>query len=366
MVGGAKGSFIGPIHRMAVRMDDLADLVAGCFSRDSRKNKATSSRYHLDASRVYPDWRRLIAAEKDKIDFVTICTTNESHYPIARAALLANLDVFCEKPLSLTVREAKTLARLAAKKKRVLGIPFTYLGYPSIKLARDLVRQGDLGRIDKVVIEYLQGSFRKQNFSQAMLSSRNWKMNPQIAGPSCVLADIGVHAFSLIEYVTGLEAETLLADLSSFAQGNCLDDDASVLLRFKGGAKASLVASKIATGEENSIRLRVYGTKASLFWEHETGNQVMVKTPVGQTIIYTRNSEAMNMRSPLAHSSTRFPAGHPEGFVEAMANLYDEFVTSVLTRKKSDCPGPCEGVRSIRFVEAALKSAHRGCKWTKI
>ena len=366
MVGGARGSFIGPIHRMAVRMDDLADLVAGCFSRDAKTNSASAEKFGVAADRIYADWKKLVAAERGRIDFLVICTTNETHYAIAKAALEAGMDVFCEKPLSLTVREAETLGRLAAKKHLVLGIPFTYTGYPMVKLARDLVRRGELGKVDKVVLEYVQGSFRKVDFGKPLDKHNAWKMNPRISGPSCVVADIGVHAFTLIEYVTGLEVKTLLADLSSFAPGNRLDDDASILMRLSGSAKASLVTSKIATGEENGVRLRVYGDRASLFWDQETPNVLSVKYPLKPEMVFRRNAPYVETLSSAARRTSRFPAGHPEGFVEALANIYDEFVAAVITRKTRDFPGARAGIRSMRFVEAALSSAKSGNKWTKI
>ena len=359
MVGGAKGSFIGPIHRMAVRMDDLGDLVAGCFSRDAKTNAGSGAKFGLAPDRVYADWRKLIAAEAGKIDFLVICTTNETHYAIAKAALEAGIDVFCEKPLSLTVKEAETLGRLANRKRLVLGVPFTYTGYPLIKLARDLVRKGELGKIDKIVLEYVQGSFRKPD------RRNGWKMNPKIAGPSCVVADIGVHAFTLIEYVTGLEVKTLLADLTSFASGG-LDDDASILMHLSEGAKASLVTSKIATGEENGVRFRVYGDKASLFWDQEAPNYLSVKYPMKPEMIYKRKAPYVADLSAAATRASRFPAGHHEGFVEALGNIYDEFVAAVISRKRRDFPGAREGIRSMRFVEAALKSSKRGNRWVKV
>ena len=367
MVGGAEGSFIGPIHRMAVRMDGLADLVAGSFSRDAARNAASGKVLRLDPRRTYPDWKSLIAAEKGKIDFLVICTTNETHYAIAKAALEAGMDVFCEKPLSLTLKEAEDLNKTARRLKRVLGVPFTYTGYPMIKFARDFVKRGALGRIDKVVLEYVQGSFRKPD------RRNSWKMDPKIAGPSCVVSDIGVHAFTLIEYVTGLKIKTLLADLSSYANGAGLDDDASVLMRFDDPAaepgripKASLVTSKIATGEENGVRLRVYGNKASLHWDQESPNYVKVKYPMKPDETYSRNSPCVKGISRASARASRFPAGHHEGFVEALGNIYDEFVEAVVSRKERDFPGAEEGVRSMRFVEACLKSSKRGVKWTAL
>ena len=361
MAGGAVGSFIGPIHRMAVRMDALADLVAGTFSRDAEKNAASGAEFGIDPSRVYADWKSLVAAERGKIDFLTVCTTNESHYAIAKAALEAGIDVFCEKPLSLTLKEAEELGAIARRRRRVLGIPFTYTGYPMVKLARDIVKSGELGQIDKVVMEYQQGSFRKRG-----AGGRPWKMDPKIAGPSCVVSDIGVHAFTMIEYVTGLEVRELLADLSTYGNDNGLDDDASILMRMSKGAKASLVTSKVATGEENGVRLRVYGRKASLFWDQEDPNYLHVKYPDAPERIWKRKASYVGGASAASVRSSRFPAGHHEGFVEALATIYDEFVAAVISRRACDHPGPREGIRSMRFVEAALASSARGAVWMPV
>ena len=347
MGGGGKGSFIGPIHRMAIRMDDLADLVDGCYS-------------HSD------DWRALIDRCKGKVDFISVCTPNDSHHAIAKAALEAGFDVMCEKPLSMSLSEAEELERLAREGGRVLGIPFTYTGFPMVKLARDLVKSGELGRIDKVVLEYSQGSFRKIDCSKPLDKRNSWKMDPAKSGPSCVVADIGVHAFSLIETVTGLEVEELLADLSSFAPGNRLDDDASLIMHLSGGAQASAVVSKVATGEENGVRLRVYGDKASLYWNQEDNNYLSVKYPFAPERTYKRNAPYMAELSPSAARATRIPAGHHEGFIEAFANIYREFCAAVRDRKAHDFPGPREGVRTMRFVEAALRSNANGSTWERI
>lgn len=367
MVGGAEGSFIGPIHRMAIRMDDLADLVAGDFSRHHDRNVATGEKLRLAPERVYDDWRELLAAEKGRIDFLTICTTNESHFAIAKAALEAGLDVFCEKPLSLTVEEAEALGALARRKRKILGVPFTYEGYPMIKLARDLVAKGELGAIDKIVLEYQQGSFRRPN-----RRVNNWKMDPKVAGPSCVLADIGVHAFSMIEYVSGLEVKSVLADVSSYGNDAGLEDDASVLMRLSGKTsarqtpKATLVTSKVATGEENGVRLRVYGEKASLYWDQESPNYLTVRYPSEPERVYRRKASYIGNLSTASLGASRFPQGHHEGFVEAFANIYDSFVKAVYSRKAGDFPGVREGVRSMRFVEAALASAAEGSVWKRL
>ena len=375
MVGGSKGSFIGPVHRMAIRMDNLADLVAGAFSRDPKKNAETAGELGLSAEHVHPDWTSLLAAEKDNIDFLSVCTPNDSHYAIAKATLEADLDVMCEKPLSITLEEAAELEALAASRGRVLAIPFTYSGFPMVKLARDLVTKGELGRIDKVVLEYLQGSFRKIDFSKPLDKRNAWKMDPARSGKSCVVADIGVHGFHLIEYVTGLAVTELLADLSTYAPGNRLDDDATILMKLgpttstsetSPTPKATLSVSKVATGEENGVRLRVYGDKASLFWNQEAPNYLSVKSAFEPERIYKRKAPYMGEASEAATRSSRIPAGHHEGFIEAFANIYDEFCAAVRDRQAHDHPGAREGVRTMRFVEAALASHAQGNRWVAL
>ncbi len=372
MIGGAGGAFIGPIHRMAVRMDDLADLRAGCFSRDSAANASAGAACGLDPSRIYPDWQTLLAAEKGRLDFIAVCTPNDSHYAITKAALEAGFDVMCEKPLSITDAEATELDALARRNGRVLAIPFTYSGFPMVKLARDLVAKGELGRIDKVVLEYLQGSFRKIDFSKPLDKRNSWKMDPARSGKSCVVADIGVHGFHLIEYVTGLEVSELLADLSTYAPGNRLDDDATILMKFASAEdrpsppKATLSVSKVATGEENGVRLRVYGDKASLFWNQEAPNYLSVKPAFEPERIYKRKAPYMTDLSAAATRSARIPAGHHEGFIEAFANIYDEFCAAVRDRQPHDHPSAHEGVRTMRFVEAALASHVAGNRWMRV
>lgn len=366
MVGGGKGSFIGPVHRTAIRMDDLADLVAGCFSRDVKGSAETGAELGVSSDRLYPDWRSLIAAEKGRIDFLAVCTPNDSHYPIAKAALEAGINVMCEKPLAISSDEATELERLARRKRLVLGVPFTYSGYPMVKLARDLVRRGELGKICKVVMEYQQGSFRKIDFSKPLDKRNAWKMDPKRSGRSCVVADIGVHGAHLIEYVTGLEIRRLAADLSSFAPGNRLDDDASILMRLSTGAKAVMITSKVATGEENGIRLRVYGDKASLVWKVEEGNYLHVKYALGPERIYKRNAPYIAELSAVSKRCSRIPAGHHEGFIEAFANHYREFCAALRGGKGCDFPQAREGRRTIQFVDAALASNRAGGKWVKV
>jgi len=369
MVGGAEGSFIGPIHRGAIRLDDLADLVAGNFSRNEAKNKLTGRHLGLDPKRVYADWQDLVAAEKGRIDFLVVCTPNDSHFAIAKAALEAGMNVMCEKPLSLTRKEAETLERIAKRRRLVVGVPFSYAAMPMVKLARDLVKKGLLGKICKVHLEYVQGSFRRIDPKDAADLRNRWKMNPKIAGPSCVVADIGVHGANLIETVTGLEISSVLADFSSYTTSKALEDDASIIMRLgkpTDGAKAVLVTSKIATGEENGVRLRVYGDKASLYWNQEEGNYLHVKLPFEPERIYKRNAPYVRDLSAVSKRLSRIPAGHHEGFIEAFSNLYLEFCAAVRGEKDRDFTGAHEGVRTMRFVDAVRKSAKAGSRWTKV
>ena len=366
MVGGGKGAFIGPVHRAAIRMDNLATLVAGCFTRDSKANAEVGASLGLAPGRVHSDWRDLIASEKGRIDFLSICTPNDSHFPIAKAALEAGINVMCEKPVALAAREALELERLARRKRLLFGVPFTYSGYPMVKLARDLVRRGELGKICKVVVEYQQGSFRKIDFAKPLDRRNSWKMDPRRSGPSCVVADIGVHGAHLIEFITGLDILKVAADLSSFATGKRLDDDATIMMRLAKGAKAAMVTSKIATGEENGLRVRIYGDKASLAWNVEEGNYLHIKSPFDPERIYKRNAPYVEGLSMASKRASRLPGGHHEGFIEALANHYRAFCMTLLGEAGCDFPDAHAGRRTIQFVDAVLASSRADGKWVSL
>jgi predicted dehydrogenase len=347
MIGGGEKSFIGPIHRMAVRLDDSAELVDGCYS-------------HND------DWHELLERVKGKVDFLTICTPNDSHFEIAKAALEAKMHVFCEKPVSMNAQLAMELKRLAKRYRRIVAVPFTYLGSSMIKLAHDLVKNGELGKICKINIEYVQGSFRKVDPNEVTDLRIVWKKDPKRSGPSCVTADIGVHAASLIEYISGLKIKSVLADVSTFSSGTTLEDDASILMRLSKGAKASLVVSKVATGEENGVRVRVYGEKASLHWDQENPNYLSVKYPFEPERIYKRNAPYIRDKSMLSKRLSRIPAGHPEGFIEAFANIYREFCRAISGEKDCDFPTIETGVMTMKFVDAVLMSARKNSIWINL
>ncbi len=366
MVGGGRGSFIGPVHRAAIRMDDLADLVAGCFSRDPECNAATGAELGVGAERTYGDWRSLVEGERGRIDFLSVCTPNASHFEIARAALEAGMNVMCEKPLAVSSAEAEELVLLARRKRRLLAVPFTYSGYPMVKLARDLVARGELGKVCKVTLEYQQGSFRKIDLTRPLDKRNAWKMDPAQSGRSCVVADIGVHGAHLIEYVTGLRIESVAADLASFAPGNRLEDDASILMRLGKGARAAMVTSKVATGEENGLRLRVYGDRASLSWSVEEGNYLHVRQPFGPERIFKRGAPYVAGISGAAKRCSRTPAGHHEGFIEAFANHYREFCAALRGERGRDFPRAADGLRTMRFVDAVMASGEAGSAWVPL
>ena len=377
MIGGGPGSFIGPVHRAALREDALATLVAGAFSRDPEKNARAGEELALEPQRVYADGFELLAHERGQLDFVTVCTPNDSHFALTRAALEAGFSVMCEKPLSLTRAEAEELCELAARRRLVLGVPFTYAGFPMVKLARDLVRRGELGRVVKVAVGYAQGSFRKLDFTRELDARMAWKMDPSRSGPSCVVADIGVHAAHLAECVTGLEITSVLADLSTYAPGNRLDDDASLLVRLGTGraecgapgttvAKGVLTVSKIAAGEENALELTVFGERSTLRWSLRTADELTLAFPFEPVRVYRRNARGFANLSGDAAAACRLPCGHPEGFIEALANHYRGFAAAVRGAGGGDFPTGREGLRTMRLVEAALASARAGGVWTPV
>jgi len=379
MIGGGIGAFIGKIHREAVRMDGGVDVVAGMFNRDPKQNAEVGAALALDPERLYATWEDVIRGEAAlpsdvRADFIAICTPNHLHFEPARAALQAGFHVMCEKPMTLTVEEAREIAALVKKTKRVFGLMHTYTGYPMVKLARDLVRRGDLGKICKVTVEYCQGSFRKMDFSQPLDKRNKWKMDPKCAGKSCCMGDIGVHAANLVEFVTGLEIRQVLADLSSFVAPRGLDDDGNVLLRLAEGARGVLTASKIATGEENGLRLRVYGEKKGIVWKQERPNELLVRAQREPAQIWKRANPYVAEVSPASAFASRPPAGHPEGYIEGFANHYLNFCAAIRALETGtkpsavmrDFPTERDGVRGLRFIDAVVASSRAGGVWTKV
>jgi predicted dehydrogenase len=365
MIGGGPGAFIGRIHRMALAMNGTSELVAAVFTRNHEANVGMGS--ELGVARIYDSWQELIARESERVDrpdFISICVPNNLHFDIARTALRAGFSVMCEKPMTLRVEEAEELERLVAETRLKFGLMHSYTGAPMLKLAHDLVAKGHIGKVCKVVVEYQQGSFRKIDFTKPLDKRNSWKMDPSCAGASCCMGDIGVHAFNLIEYVTGLQTASVLADVSSFAPGNPLDDDGTVLLRFRGGAKGVIVASKIATGEENGLRMKIYGEKRSLVWEQERPDRLRELAQLEPERVWKRGNAYISALSPEAARSARVPAGHPEGFIEAIASHYVSFCAAVAgVSDPGYYPSVTEGVRGVRFVDSTVRSSAAGAVW---
>ncbi len=378
MVGGGPGAFIGEVHRKAARMDGLIELVGGAFDIDPKKSKKMGQQLNLNPRRVYANYQDLIEAEQqlpegDRMDFVAVCTPNNWHFPIAVDLLKAGFHVMCEKPMTITVTQARELKKLIKKSGKVFGLMHNYTGYPMVKLAKDMVRQGDLGEIRKIVVRYPQGwlstALEKTGNMQA-----GWRTDPKQSGGSGCGGDIGTHAENLAEYISGLKMTYLCAELTTFVPGRRLDDDVNCLVKYDNGAKGVLHASQISVGEENGLAIWMYGTKAGLEWHQEQPNTLHVKQPNGPLEVWRRGNDYIGKKSPAAARATRLPFGHPEAFFEAFANHYVNFaetVAAAVEGKKPDAlaldfPGVEEGLRGMLFLEALLASAKSKQKWTKI
>ncbi len=378
MIGGGPGAFIGEVHRKAARLDGQIELVAGAFDIDPNKSIQQGKALNLDPKRVYPDYKTMIASEKalppqERIDFVAITTPNNWHFPIASAFLKAGFHVMCEKPMTINVAEARKLKKLVEQTGLVFGLMHNYVGYPMVKLARDMVRQGDLGAIRKVVVQYPQGWLARPIEREGQMQA-SWRTDPKQSGAAGCMGDIGTHAANLAEYITGLRIEAVCADLTTFVQGRKLDDDGNVLLRFKGGAKGVLHASQVSIGEENNLAIWVHGENASLEWHQEHPNYLYVRRIDSPEEVWKRGNGYIGKKSPAAARATRLPFGHPEAFIEAFANHYLNFasVLQALDEKRKptelelDFPGVEEGLRGMLFIESVVKSSKLGAKWVKI
>ena len=371
MVGGGEGAFIGGVHRMAARLDGHWDLVAGNFQSDRAKSVAFGLSQGLSEDRAYTDFRTMAASEAkrpDKIDAVSIVTPNSTHHAIAREFLLAGIPVICDKPMTITLKHAEDLAALAHE----TGLPFilthNYSGYPMVRQARGMVEGGEVGEVRIVQVEYAQDWLATD---QTGNKQADWRGDPSKAGPGGALGDIATHAFQLAEFITGLKAETLSADLSTFVAGRKVDDNVNVMLRFSGAAKGMLWASQVATGSANGLKLRVFGDKGGLEWAQETP-ETLLFTPLGeQQRIIRRGGAGV---SKMAQLATRIPGGHPEGYLEGFAQIYTDAAELVRAHQEKRAPSPCslqapgvnDGVRGVKFIEAAIASSSNNGAWTPV
>jgi predicted dehydrogenase len=374
MIGGGRGAFIGAVHRIAAAMDGQAELVAGAFSADAARSRASGADLFLDPARIYGSFDAMARAEArrgadERLDFVVIVTPNHLHYPAAKTFLEAGFNVVCDKPATFSLAEARRLRAIVRRTRKIFVLTHNYTGNPMVKQARDLVRSGVLGDIRKIVAEYPQGwlstALEKSGQKQAA-----WRTDPKRSGAAGCIGDIGTHAENLARYITGLRIDSLCADLTTFVRGRRLDDDGNILVRYKGGAKGVIHASQVSVGEENALAIRVYGTKAGLEWHQESPNELIVKFPDQPSQVWRRGNGYVGAN---AARFTRIPAGHPEGYLEAFANIYREAFRAISAEvsgrrppKNLDYPTIDDGVEGMAFIETVVRSAKLDATWVKM
>lgn len=373
MVGGGQGAFIGAVHRMAAWLDGRTELVCGAFSSDPEKSKASGADLFVPPSRVYGSYAEMFEKEAalpegERMDFVSIVTPNKSHFPVAMAALEHGFHVVCDKPMTFTLDEAIALEKKVQETGLLFCLTHNYTGYPMVKQAREMVANGDLGKLRRVVVEYPQG-WMATLLEGTGQKQASWRTDPSQSGASFTMGDIGSHCANLAEYITGLKIMDVCADLTSFVAGRQLDDDGSVLLRFDKDAKGVLWASGIAVGEENGLNIRVYGEKGAIKWRQEEPNTLIAQWLDKPTEILRT---ATGFVGTAASSNSRLPAGHPEGFIEAFANIYNNFANALSEKlegkpvESTDFPNVHDGVRGMAFIESVVKSSNAGATWLKL
>lgn len=373
MIGGGSGSFIGAIHRIAAFLDGEIKLVSGCFSSNFSNSIATGKSLFMHEGRIYENYREMIEEEAkmpdgERIDFISIVTPNHLHFEPAMLALEKGFHVILDKPMTFSLEEALLLEKKAKESGLLFAVTHTYTGYPMVKEAKERIRKGELGNLRRIYVEYPQGWLAQDiadNNKQAA-----WRVDPKRSGKAGCMGDIGTHCFNLVEYITGLKATEVCAELNTFVPGRLLDDDGAVLIRYEGGAKCVLMASQIAIGEENNLKIRIYGDKGSLEWNQHDPNTMLLKWPDKPTQMLRVGQHYL---SALARFNTRTPAGHPEGYIEAFANIYRNFALALHSIKRGkkpraeylDFPTVEDGVRGMKFIETVVASSQSEEKWTK-
>jgi predicted dehydrogenase len=368
IVGGGRGAFIGALHRIAAELDAESRVIAGALSADPAIARESASAWNLERS--YASFAEMARAEPqraDGIDFVIIATPNHLHFPVAKAFLEADIHVICDKPLASSSAEGELLAQLVGRGSALFALTHNYTGYPAVRQAREMVKSGEIGVIRKVLVEYNQ-DWLMEPLERRGNKQAAWRTDPARAGVSCCVSDIGTHAENLLAYVTSLKITSLCADLTSFVSGRRLDDDANILLRLEGGAKGTLVCSQIACGEENNLSIRIYGERAGLEWRQQEPNTLIFK-PADRPWQLLRTGHGY--MGTAAHQAARTPAGHPEGYLEAFANLYRLFIEDIRRVERGEAPHrgyPTveDGVRGLHFVAKAVESSQLGSQWVKV
>jgi predicted dehydrogenase len=376
MVGGGQGAFIGGVHRMAAALDQQIDFAAGCFSRDVENTRETGRQLYLEPGRCYKTYQEMAEREAqlpetDRIDFVSIVTPNNSHFSIAKTFLEAGFHVVCDKPMTYSLQEAEKLAKIVEKTGLVFALSHNYTGHPLVRHARELFRSGEMGQVRKVVVQYLQDFLmyphEKEGQKQAV-----WRVDPAQTGLVGTMGDCGTHAENLLAYITGEQIVELCADFSTFLPDRPLDEDANLLIRLQGGGKGIITVSQIATGEENNFRIKIYASEGAVLWEQENPNYLQVfRYGKPRQTLCRGHGEYL---SEAANSSTRVPTGHPEGYLEAFANIYTGVTRAIrchiegkpLKPEEYVFPTVYDGLRGMRFVAGAAESAKKGSAWVRL
>jgi len=372
MVGGGKDAFIGGVHRIALRLDGYYELVAGSFSSNFDNSKETGKNLGLAEDRIYKTYQEMAEKEStrsDGIDVVAIVTPNHLHVPIAKIFADKGIHIICDKPLALSSEEAIDLKNIVESKKLIFALTHNYTGYPMVRHARSLIQKGDLGSIRVIQAEYPQ-DWLTTKAEDSGLKQAEWRTDPKRAGGGGCIGDIGTHAFNLIRFITGLEVDELSADIHTFVKGRLLDDNAQIMLRFKDGAKGAIWSSQVAVGNENNLKIRVYGEKGGIEWKQEDPNYLYYSKFGYPTQRVTRGSESA---SEEAKDITRIPPGHPEGYLEGFANIYSDVYKDLfayINNQKYDQSNNCyptiyDGVEGMRFIETVLKSSKNNSKWVQ-
>ena len=371
MIGGGEGAFIGAVHRHAAGLDGNYQLVCGAFSRNEENNSRTAATLNVDASRAYDSWQAMLdneaqLPEQERMQVVVIVTPNHLHVPISLAAIKAGFHVFCEKPAGVSFAEVKELQDVIHASESLYGLAHTYLGYPMVWQARHLVESGKLGKIRKVYVEYPQGWLSGEE--ETHNKQAQWRTDPAISGATGAMGDIGTHAFGLVEFVLNDSVTLLCGELNTHVEGRRLDDDGAALIKTKKGASGVLIASQVCAGEENALKIRVYGDKGGLEWRQMEPNSVIYR-PVDAPYQVFRAGQGQVGLCDAASARCRVPAGHPEGYLEAMANLYTDFAKAVRANQKGKAdgvPGINSGIRGMVFIDAMLASTDSDTKWESV
>ncbi len=372
MVGGGRGAFIGDVHRRAIALDGLAELVAGSFSQSFENTLETGASLGVARDRLYATYEEMAqkeAARHDGIDFVSIVTPNALHYPVAKAFLNAGISVVCDKPLTFEEAEARELDELAKKKGLLFGVTYTYTGYPAVKHAREMIRRGDIGEIRFINAEYPQEWLATPSEREGSKQA-SWRTDPALAGKSNCVGDIGSHVENMVSYVTGLKIKALCARLDTFVEGRPLDDNATIMVEYEGGAKGLYWASQIAIGYDNGLRFRIFGSKGTIQWSQENPNYLVVSKLGSPTEVLSRGRDGFY---PHAQSYSRIPSGHPEGYFEAFANLYKTYISALIKQKSGerltpedlDFPTAADGAEGVRFIGKCVESSKKGAAWVE-